>query len=143
ESTQGKGSVFSLIVPIEVSETALDASRPNGRVPAAPVIVQKPNASKTNGNGSMTLYARPKQVEDDREHLSGSSRVILAVEDDPDFARILIDLAHELGFQCLVAETAEEGVLLARQYLPHAVVLDMGLPAHTALSVLDRQKRDV
>lgn len=143
ESTQGKGSVFSLIVPIEFSETALDDSRPNGRVPAAPIIVQKPNASKMNGNGSMTLYERPKQVEDDREHLSGSSRVILAVEDDPDFARILIDLAHELGFQCLVAETAEEGVLLARQYLPHAVVLDMGLPDHTGLSVLDRLKRDV
>src|SRR5690606_40865962 len=69
ESTQGKGSRFSLIVPIEFSESALDA-HPNGRVPAAPIIVQKPNASKMNGNGS-TAQQRPKQVEDDREHLSG------------------------------------------------------------------------
>jgi CheY-like chemotaxis protein len=42
-----------------------------------------------------------------------------------------------------VADTADEGVLVARQYLPHAVILDMGLPDHTGLSVLDRLKRDV
>jgi CheY-like chemotaxis protein len=69
--------------------------------------------------------------------------VILVVEDDASFAQILYDLAHELGFQCLVAGTADEGVIVARQYLPHAVVLDMGLPDHTGLSVLDRLKRDV
>jgi CheY-like chemotaxis protein len=69
--------------------------------------------------------------------------VILVVEDDVAFARILFDLAHELGFQCLIAGTADEGVIVARQYIPHAVILDMGLPDHTGLSVLDRLKRDV
>src|SRR3546814_4659684 len=78
-------------------------------------------------------------IEDDREKLTGDSRVILIVEDDAAFARILCDLAHETGFQCLIAETADEGVLMARQYLPHAVILDIGLPDHTGLSVLDRK----
>src|SRR3546814_1878431 len=78
-----------------------------------------------------------------REKLTGDSRVILIVEDDAAFARILCDLAHETGFQCLIAETADEGVLMARQYLPHAVILDIGLPDHTGLSVLDRIKRDM
>src|SRR3546814_4262951 len=82
-------------------------------------------------------------LEDDREKLTGDSRVILIVEDDAAFARILCDLAHETGFQCLIAETADEGVLMARQYLPHAVILDIGLPDHTGLSVLDRIKRDM
>src|SRR5690606_28647203 len=82
-------------------------------------------------------------VDDDRERLSGDSRVILVVDDDTRFARILYDLAHEHGFQCLIAHTADDGVVMARQYLPHAIVLDIGLPDHTGLSVLDRIKRDV
>ena len=82
-------------------------------------------------------------VPDDRAVLAGDKRLILVVEDDPVFARILRDLVHELGFQCLIAGTADEGTLLARQYVPHAVILDMNLPDHTGLSVLDRIKRDV
>lgn len=69
--------------------------------------------------------------------------MILVVEDDVVFARILSDLAHELGFLCLIAGTADDGVVLARQYLPQAIILDMALPDHTGLSVLDRLKRDV
>jgi len=75
--------------------------------------------------------------------LSGDSRIILVVEDDVKFARILFDLAHEQGFQCLVADTAEEGIEIARQYLPHAIILDIGLPDHSGLSVLDRLKHNV
>jgi CheY-like chemotaxis protein len=64
------------------------------------------------------------------------------VEDDESFARIVYDLARELGFQCLVATTAEEAMAVAAQYRPSAVVLDVGLPDHSGLSVLDRLKHD-
>ena len=70
-------------------------------------------------------------------------QAVPARHDTPVFARILCDLAHEQGFQCLIAGTADEGALLARQYVPSAVILDMNLPDHTGLSVLDRIKRDV
>lgn len=85
---------------------------------------------------------RVQRVEDDRERLTGDSRVILVVEDDIPFASILYDLAHEVDFQCLIALTAEEGLAVAIQYLPSAVVLDVGLPDHSGLSVLDRLKHD-
>ena len=45
-------------------------------------------------------------------------------------------------FQCLIATTAEEGLAVTIQYLPSAVVLDVGLPDHSGLSVLDRIKHD-
>lgn len=54
----------------------------------------------------------------------------------------MYDLAHELDFQCLIADTAEDAVAVAIQYLPSAVVLDVGLPDHSGLSVLDRLKND-
>ena len=64
------------------------------------------------------------------------------IEDDPTFAGIVCDLSRELGFQCLVAGTAEEALGLAAQFKPHAIVLDVGLPDQSGLTVLDRLKRD-
>ena len=84
----------------------------------------------------------PAGIDDDRSRLTAGARLILVVEDDLAFARILLDLAHELGFQCIVTTTADDGVIAARQYLPHAVILDMGLPDHSGLTVLDRLKHD-
>jgi CheY-like chemotaxis protein len=52
------------------------------------------------------------------------------------------DLAHEMGFQCLVAGTAEEAVALAQEFKPHAIVLDIGLPDQSGLIVLDRLKHN-
>ena len=83
-----------------------------------------------------------RRVPDDRERLTGSGRVILVVEDDESFARILYDLVHESQFQCLIASTAEEGFAMAVQYSPSAMVLDVGLPDHTGMWVLDRLKHD-
>ncbi|MGE4429941.1 MAG: response regulator [Sphingobium sp.] len=139
DSTPGQGSLFSLVIPRIYDPAAAQAagdpaersparaSLPAGSPPSAPVERPAP---------------RPPMIEDDRQHLSGDMRTILCVEDDPAFARILCDLAREMGFQCLITDTADEGVLMARQYLPHAIILDMSLPDHTGLSVLDRLKRD-
>jgi CheY-like chemotaxis protein len=67
---------------------------------------------------------------------------MLVVEDDESFARILYDLAREQNFQCLVANTADEALEIATRYIPNAVILDVGLPDHSGLSVLDRLKQD-
>ena len=56
------------------------------------------------------------------------SNAILVVEDEPNFAHILYDLAHELGYQCLVAHGADEGYDLAKEFVPDAILLDMRLP---------------
>ena len=144
-SDVGHGSTFTLLIPPSYDPAQV---RPRGegasdwgsaRISAdasSPSIIKKPSAPPAPA-------ARSSVVEDDREALTGDSRVILVVEDDPSFARILYDLAREQGFQCLIAETADEGVAMARQFLPHAVVLDMHLPDHTGLSVLDRLKHNV
>ncbi|RZK00934.1 MAG: response regulator [Novosphingobium sp.] len=133
ESAEGQGSAFSLALPERYEPGFFQQA-------AAPT----PIAARPQPTNPAPALRRPANVpEDDREGLSGDSRVILIVEDDPVFAQILADLAHEQGFQCLIAGTADEGALLARQYVPSAVILDMNLPDHTGLSVLDRIKRDV
>jgi CheY-like chemotaxis protein len=67
----------------------------------------------------------------------------LVVEDDDTFAAVLRDVAREMGFRSLVAGTAQDALNLAQQFMPSAIVLDVGLPDQSGLSVLDRLKRDV
>jgi len=134
ESTAGEGSAFSLVLPETYDAEAAKAA------PTPCVIERAPSRPAPKTAPARAAIEVPS---DDREQLTGDSRVILIVEDDPVFARILCDLAHEQGFECLIAGTADEGALLARQYVPSAVILDMSLPDHTGLSVLDRIKRDV
>src|SRR5690606_18263229 len=135
ESVEGKGSVFTLIIPTKLEAGSGEQKSTGAKTP---LQAQKRSTETPRSDAdasSSSPQAKPRQVNDHREQLTGNSRVILAVEDDAAFARILVDLAHELGFQCLVADTAEEGVQLAREYLPHAVILDLALPDHTGLSV--------
>src|ERR1700754_800222 len=81
-------------------------------------------------------------VEDDSDRLNADSRLILIVEDDPPFAMILRDLAHELGFQCIITHTASDGLAAAATYRPKAILLDMNLPDYSGLGVLDQLKRN-
>ncbi|HEX3882607.1 MAG TPA: response regulator [Stellaceae bacterium] len=143
DSEVGRGSIFTLVIP-ETYDAGLVQPRGDGagRI-LARAAAPLPAATYRAGNVVPAVPRRRTDIEDDRERLTGDSRMILVVEDDAAFARVLFDLAHELGFQCLVSQTADEGVIMARQYLPHAIILDMNLPDHPGLSVLDRLKRDL
>ena len=137
DSAPGEGSTFTLTlpasyVPVERAPRFAPAPAVQPSVPAPPPPPPAPSLPR----------ALAPSVDDDRDGLAQGARILLVIEDDPRFARILVDLAHELGFQCLVASTADEGVDLARRYAPAAILLDMNLPDHSGLTVLDRLKRD-
>ena len=139
ESTPGKGSTFTLIIP-RVYDAEQVAPR---EAPLAPAKSPTPAPAPA----SLDLSQEPvrpasRSIDDDREHLTSTRRVLLVVEDDARFAAIVRDLSRELGFQVLVAGTADEAVRLAKRYQPSAVVLDVGLPDQSGLTVLDVLKRD-
>jgi CheY-like chemotaxis protein len=137
-SVVGQGSAFSLRLPI-VYEPSVSAQQPpttGAPVSAATAAATEPTASVRRG----VSPAAP--LDDDRARLVDGARVLLIIEDDESFARVLCDLAHELDFQCLVAATADDGIELALQFRPTAIVLDMNLPDHSGLTVLDRLKRN-
>ena len=135
DSSDGKGSTFTLQLPYSWSKPQVEkvpvrlanapATRPSPAVNTPSPWVAKPPSSPS--------------FADDR-HIPPSRRLVLVIEDEPAFAQILFDLAHELQYSCLVAHTAEEGIALATQFVPQAILLDMGLPDQSGLSVLQRLK---
>ena len=132
QSTPGEGSVFTLTLPLVYTGRA-EVARP-APAPAAPREPErKPPAAPRP--------AAPA-IDDDRERLAPQARLILVVEDDPRFAGILRDLVHEMGFQCVVTQTAGEGLDAAVRYQPSAILLDVNLPDHSGLGVLDQLKRN-
>ncbi|WOJ91226.1 response regulator [Methylocapsa polymorpha] len=128
-SAAGEGSAFTLLIPHQAQAEAMVAALPS-------------SAPRTEAGRHQPAEAARPFVEDDRDLITDPARAVLVIEDDPVFAEILRDLARELGFQCITAGTAETGLRLAREYRPEAVLLDIGLPDQSGLTVLELLKRD-
>ncbi|WP_095194208.1 response regulator [Pseudomonas sp. Irchel 3A7] len=134
-STPGQGSTFTLILPQQYVEPGDEPVEPMQTRPLAHV----PNPAPAPLKPLIAEVDIPR-FNDDRGKAPFTTRCILVVEDEPNFAHILYDLAHELGYQCLVAHGADEGYDLAREFVPDAILLDMRLPDHSGLTVLQRLK---
>jgi CheY-like chemotaxis protein/CHASE3 domain sensor protein len=143
DSTPGRGSVFTLSLPVRYS-IAADAAPPDAAV--AEAYIPLPQSARLRptpvGVAAGPAAAAAAAIEDDRASLSPGARLILVIEDDLPFAMILRDLAREMAFQCVVTLTANDGLAAAAQFRPSAILLDINLPDHSGLGVLDQLKRD-
>ena len=136
-STPGRGSTFTLTLPLAYIASSDPRVNPTT---AAPVIAPRPAARAASPSAPGPSPQR--LVEDDSGRIKSDSHLILIVEDDPPFATILRDMAHELGFQCIVTHTANDALAAVATYRPKAILLDMNLPDYSGLGVLDQLKRN-
>ncbi|WP_313513814.1 response regulator [Pseudomonas sp.] len=140
-SEEGKGSEFTLLLPVEYqgSTTEDPVSAP------PPLAASAPAEERLDLQPLVKPAAPPAPIptfSDDRENFAGEGRSVLIIEDEPQFAKILFDLAHELRYHCLVAHGADVGYDLALKFQPDAILLDMRLPDHSGLTVLERLKEN-
>ena len=86
---------------------------------------------------SVVEHPRFEKIPDDRENLQPDDAILLIVEDDPHYARVLCDLSRDKGFKVLVANRGAEALQLAQEYHPTAVSLDVFLPDMLGWTVLN------
>jgi len=129
-SVPGEGSTFTVYLPEEPTHSG-----------SGPVSVPLEQAA-----AEATLPLSPgllaERIDDDRDTLAPGDTVILVVEDDPAFARILADMIHRKGHRVLAAADGESGLALARRYRPTGILLDVMLPGMDGWTVIDRLKHD-
>ncbi|MBM0108102.1 response regulator [Steroidobacter sp. S1-65] len=125
------GSTFTLILPRTMPE---QEEKPEQVV--APAPVSAPVRARRSSISETAIEAAPTRAN------TSNARLLLIVEDDPSFAQTIATLAAGLQFECMIAHTADEGIDLALKHRPTAIVLDIRLPDHTGLTVLDRLKHD-
>ncbi|NOY61150.1 MAG: response regulator [Calditrichaeota bacterium] len=136
KSRAGKGSTFTFYVP----ETLSTKPKEDGVLssPKTPVAARDSIADKKTQTHS--LSATP--VDDDRDHFEEGGRRILVIEDDPNFAKILVNVARQRGAQCIVAKDGQTGLEFVYKYNPQAIILDIGLPDISGWTVMERLKDD-
>jgi HAMP domain-containing protein/CheY-like chemotaxis protein/signal transduction histidine kinase len=128
-SAQGSGSTFTLYLP----------ARYVG--PATPVRLAMPASMRVTPPVILPEHII-EQVPDDRDEIAPGDSVLLIIEDDPRYARILVDLAHEEGFKVLVAMRGADALALAEEFTPSAVSLDVFLPDMLGWTVLSQLKQN-
>jgi len=131
-SAPGVGSTFTLYLPIAYvgpSAATRPATGGNPTPVQAPAIILPPERII-------------EQMPDDRHEIQPGDSILLIVEDDPHYARVLIDLARDKGFKVLVAARGSDALELAKQYQPSAVSLDVFLPDMLGWSVLSQLKQN-
>ncbi len=144
-SHPGEGSTFSLYLPQTYQKPTTDVRKGLSEESVRPIsqVSVMPPVEPVSTTLSLN------EVEDDRDLIrpgdrsrQGENHVLLIIEDDINFARILLDLSRQQGFNVLVALRGGSGLNLARRFIPDAILLDLHLPDMDGWTVLDRIKHD-
>jgi HAMP domain-containing protein/CheY-like chemotaxis protein len=131
-SSPNVGSNFTLYLPLRY---------------VGPTTAPKaPTAASLQTLHAPSIHAVPErpieQIPDDRLEVQPGDSILLIVEDDPHYARIMVDLARQKGFKVLVATRGADALDLAKQYQPTAVSLDVFLPDMLGWTVLSQLKQN-
>lgn len=127
ESYEGKGSIFTLIIPEKNSqEKSLEEGKESFEDISSVIIKEK-----------LENYDEEQQ-----EITNISEKLVLIIEDDKKFLNLLCDLADEKGYKSLLASNGRDGINLAMEYRPSAIILDIGLPDISGWKVIDMLKEN-
>jgi HAMP domain-containing protein/CheY-like chemotaxis protein/signal transduction histidine kinase len=160
ESEPDKGSTFTLFLPLSYADPegtggsrqrAVATGGSQTRAPSSSSYVRpnptwRPTPARGTSATSTAVVperrARQYVVEDDHDHIEPGDKTVLIVENDVNFARVLLDMAREKQFKGIVALDGDSGLAAAQDYRPDAITLDIDLPGMDGWKVMERLKHN-
>ncbi len=149
-SEAGIGSTFTLYLPIDYNPMMVKPEKQSSLV-SGYTIVHKHEDKPVKTNGAVKIPERDmeavneiiNEASDDRNNITKNDKVVLIVEDDLRFAKIMTDKAHEMNLKVVIATSFSEVFELINKYMPSAVTLDVKLPDGSGWKILDLFKNDM
>jgi HAMP domain-containing protein/CheY-like chemotaxis protein/signal transduction histidine kinase len=130
QSVPGEGSTFTIYLPLRYAG------------PTSPARPNVPERVAPQERGDHAVSNVLEHIPDDRAAIEPGDAILLIVEDDPHYARIMMNLAQGSGFKTLLAMRGRDAIELAKQFQPTAVSLDVFLPDMLGWTVLSELKRN-
>ncbi|TKC09902.1 response regulator [Pedobacter polaris] len=128
-SELGKGSVFTLLLPLKYQEGG--------------IVVPQAKDHFTSQARTNLIDTVEMHIEDDRLHIVAEDKVIIVVEDDVRFTKIVMDKAHDLNLKVVVASGYFEIFESIQKYNPIAITLDVNMPESNGWKILKLLKSDM
>jgi CheY-like chemotaxis protein/CHASE3 domain sensor protein/putative methionine-R-sulfoxide reductase with GAF domain len=136
QSEEGKGSTFTLYLPLKFDPSVIGPTERSVEIKA-----ENEEPTTPNKKIEMPAFAEGDAI-DDRYNLRGNEKTVLIMEDDQDFSQVLLTFARERGYKGIIASEGNTGLSYARFYKPDAILLDMKLPVMDGADVLKQLKID-
>jgi len=143
ESETGKGSTFTLYLPENAPTLQTDTAQPDPiSIPQSTEEIKSLDTPSLDSVPEQQAAKNETPIVDDRNTLQPTDKSVLIIEDDRQFSHILMEVAQESGFKCLIAEDGQTGLQLVQDYSPRAIILDIGLPKMDGWSVMEKLKEE-
>jgi len=147
QSSVGSGSVFTLYLPVSYVPPRILRKEPSTHTAPGPAAVPLPLAAtepagRAEWPAEIALPLASASVDDDRDRILPGDRILLIVDNDAHFAKIVLDAAREQNWKAVVSTSGAAALALARDRGPDAITLDLHLPDIDGWRVLDRLKND-
>jgi signal transduction histidine kinase/CheY-like chemotaxis protein/HAMP domain-containing protein len=144
-SALGEGSTFTLFLPLTYAPKVVrrreEAVPPQALQAHTPALAQDPSPPSSARTPPETVSATA--FLDDADAIRPGDQVLLVVENDVTFAKVVIEVARESGFKTILATRGAAALALARDRRPTAITLDLNLPEIDGRRVLEKLKRDL
>lgn len=148
DSQAGIGSTFTLYLPMEGIADTTPRNTPESLKVIQQYQTDVPGAEIRTATAALdsrkeVVNEMLNETGDDRDHIQTNDQVVLVVEDDLRFGKIILEKAHENGLKAVMATNYLEVFDFINRFSPIAITLDVKLPETSGWKVIELLRNDM